>query len=176
MNTSKKSKIRNFICSIIATFAFILSSVSLLNFNKNFNSTDAAIDLSNKVEIENSNFTKNSDNIFPIKSISGFKAYSNNAETTETNPNCGVIDLSDDDYSTRFAIAKENREGLDNQVLLLTSESSNINFGYRTTKTIQMKANSNYMLTVDVFTEQNATPVVRSVQKSSVGKPNGEQN
>lgn len=157
MNTNKKSKIRNFICSILATFAFVLASVSILNFNKETEKAFAAIDLSNTIEIENSNFTKDSDSIFPIKSITGFTAYSKGVEATEKNPNCGVIDLSDDDYSTRFSIAKENREGIDNHVLMLSSESTDIDFGYRTKKAISMNANSNYMITVDVYTEQNAS-------------------
>ncbi len=156
MNTNKKSKIRNFICSILATFAFVLTSVSLLNFNKEMQNTQAAIDLNNTIEIENSNFTKDTDSIFPIKSISGFTAYSKGQESADKNPNCGVIDLSDDDYSTRFSLAKENREGIDNHVLMLTSESTDIDFGYRTKKAISMSANSNYLVTVDVYTEENA--------------------
>jgi len=156
MNTNIKSKTKTFICSIIAAFAFVLASLSMLNFNKSTKHVNAAVDLSNTIEIDNSNFTKDTDNVFPIKTISDFTAFSNNTEASATNPNCGVIDLTDDEYSTRFAIAKESREGIDNHVLMLTSESTNINFGYRTKKAISMKANSNYMLTVDVFTENNA--------------------
>lgn len=155
MNTSTKTKNKNFICSIIAAFAFILASLSIINFNKTTNNV-YALDLSNTIEIENANFTKDTDNIFPIKTISGFTAYSNGIEATEKNPNCGVIDLEDDDYKTRFAIAKEGKIRPDDKVLMLTSESTGINFGYRTKKTIDMAANSNYMVTVDVYTEQNA--------------------
>ena len=43
MNTNKKSKIRNFICSILAIFAFVLASVSILNFNKETEKAYAAI-------------------------------------------------------------------------------------------------------------------------------------
>jgi len=155
MNTSTKTKNKKFICTILAAFAFILASLSIINFNKTTNNV-YALDLSNTIEIENANFTKDTDNIFPIKTISGFSAYSNGVAATENNPNCGVIDLSDDDYSTRFAVAKEGKISTDDKVLMLTSESTNINFGYRTKKTIDMAANSNYMVTADVFTEQNA--------------------
>lgn len=155
MNTNRKSKIRNLLCSIIAIFAFALANISLLSF-KATNEVYADSNASNEIEINNSNFTKDSSNIFPIKSVSGFTAYSNNEEASVTNPNCGVIDLSDDDYSTRFSIAKENRVEIDNRVLMLTSESTNVNFGYRTSNSISMNANSNYMITVDVYTEENA--------------------
>ena len=154
MNTNRKSKIRNLLCSIIAIFAFIFTNIFLLSTK----ATNVYADLSNsnKIEINNENFTKDSGNIFPIKSVTGFTAYSNNEEASNSNPNCGVIDLLDDDYATRFSIAQENRLGIDNRVLMLSSESQDINFGYRTKEAIKMNANSNYMVTVDVYTEQNA--------------------
>ena len=54
MNTSIKTKNKNFICTILAAFAFILASLSIINFNKTTNNV-YALDLSNTIEIENAN-------------------------------------------------------------------------------------------------------------------------
>lgn len=156
MNTKSNSKLRNFLCSVIAVFVFTLANLSFLHFSKESYTVYASSSSDNQIEISNSNFNKDSDNTFPIKNITGFTAYNGDKEATNSNPNCGVIDLTDDDYSTRFAIAKEGRTSLDNYVLMLSSTASGVNYGYRTKSAISMNANSNYMITVDVFNATDA--------------------
>lgn len=156
MITKLNSKLKNFLCSVIAIFVFTLANLSFLHFSKETCNTYANSS-SNKIEISNANFNKDSDNSYPIKSITGFTAYNNNKEATDSNSDCGVINLTDDDYSTEYAIAREGRTSLDDYVLMLTSSTSNVNYGYRTKNSISMNANSNYMLTVDVFNVTNAS-------------------
>lgn len=147
MNT-KKNTIKNLICSITAVLLFILANIGVLSFTKKEVKVFAASE-SSEITINNSNFKNDTTSSYPIKNPSDFKA------TVSTN-NSGVINLSHDDYSTRFAKAKSSKLSTDDYVLMLTSNSINSNHGYTTQNEIKMEANSNYMVTVAAFTENDA--------------------
>lgn len=155
MNT-KKNTIKNIFCSIIAFLMFALANVGIMSISKKQFEVFAA-DESNEVSISNSNFTSDKKTSYPIKSPSGYDSYSDNKETSNPSSKSGVINLAHDDYSSKFSIAKEGRTGLDDYVLMLTSDSPNVNYGYRTETAISMNANSNYMITVDVYNDTNSS-------------------
>ena len=155
MNT-KKFTLRNLICSIAAFAVLVLANIGLLNISKPTKNVYAA-DGYTTVTISNPNFNGNTSSTYPFKPNS-YSIYKNGQSSSgDSSIKSGVINLSDEDYSTKFANAKENRVGLDDYVLMLESKTTSFGYyGYRTDSAVTMNADSNYMITVDVYTYTNA--------------------
>ena len=116
------------------------------------------------VNITNANFNSNTSSNYPY-SPNGYTAYNhgvtvNSSDNMDANVKAGVINLSNEDYETRFSLAK--RTSLDDYVLMIDSTDKDdhtvmhaANYGFQTNSVITLDKNSKYMLTVDVFTATN---------------------
>ena len=165
MNTKKRT-IKSILCCSTACSALALAGFGAMNINNPQHQVFAAGVNSIPVSISNSNFDSNTKTSYPF-SPSSYSAYNqgikvDSSSEAEANVNAGVINLSNEKYSTRFSLAK--RSSLDNYVLMIdsTKEENNkitmhsANYGYQTSSTFKLDANSKYAFTVDVFTATDA--------------------
>ncbi|MBO5954750.1 MAG: hypothetical protein J6Q13_02130, partial [Clostridia bacterium] len=117
------------------------------------------------VTISNANFDESKKSSYPY-SPSSYTAYNqgkkvDSSSEVKANVKAGVINLSNEDYATRFALAK--RDSLDDYVLMIDSKDENsdsyhsVNYGFQTNSTTKLEANSKYMFTVDVFNLTNTS-------------------
>lgn len=161
MNTKKKT-IKKLLCYSTSFAMLSLASAGILSVaNPNFY-VDAAAEAGKvQVSINNSNFKDNTKSSYPF-APSDFDAYRGNVKsesTSDDNINAGVINLSSDDYVNKFANATRGSK-YDKYVLMLDSTKDGahqVNYGFRTKKPVEMSSNSNYVVSVDVYTEQNAS-------------------
>lgn len=165
MNTKKKT-IKSILCCTTACSAVALAGLGAMNIAKpDYNVLAKGVD-SIPVSISNSNFDNSTKTSYPFNP-SSYNQYNNGVkvETSNSNKaniNAGVINLSHEDYLSRFTLAK--RDSLDNYVLMIDSSKTEngvttvheANYGFQTSSTIKMEANSKYMFTVDVFTATDA--------------------
>lgn len=92
---------------------------------------------------------------------SGYTAYVGYTQDTESSRKtgpivAGAINLEDSEYINKFTNATRDTATYGKNVLMIDSQKNIVNFGYQTSKAIEMVANSNYIITVDVYTETNA--------------------
>lgn len=159
MNTKKKT-IKSILGCTTACSAVLLSGVGIMNINNpNCNVYATGVD-SISVDISNANFNSNTSSTYPFKP-NNFTATASSADSKAIT--AGVVNLSNEKYETRFALAK--RSSLDNYVLMIDSSKEdengnvtahNVEYGYQTSSTIKLDANSKYMFSVDVFTATDA--------------------
>lgn len=165
MNTKKKT-IKSILCCTTACSALALAGVGALNINNPKYEVFATGVSSIPVSISNANFNSSTKTSYPY-SPSSYTAYNQGAKVdsnsdSDANISAGVINLSNEKYESKFALAK--RTSLDDYVLMIDSTTEtdgkttmhNANYGFQTSSSIKMDANSKYMFTVDVFTVTNA--------------------
>ena len=160
MNTKKKT-----IKSILGCTALLLGGVGAMNMVKPNYETYATGVGSIPVSITNANFNTSTQSSYPY-SPSGYNEYNHGQKVTssdniEANVEAGVINLTSESYESRFVLAK--RTSLDNYVLMIDSTDKDnnsvmhtVNYGFQTSSSVTLEANSKYMFTVDVFTATNA--------------------
>ena len=163
MNTKKKT-IKTILCCSTACSAVALAGLGALNIASPKYEVFATGVNSIPVSISNSNFDSSTKTSYPY-SPSSYTAYNQGVKVDSDNTaniSSGVINLSNENYKTKFALAK--RSSLDDYVLMIDSTTDidgkitmhTANYGYQTSSTFKMEANSKYMFTVDVFTATNA--------------------
>ncbi len=167
MNTKKKT-IKRLIGGTAVCSTLLVAGVGAVAFNTPKLDVHAYNADSTKVEISNSNFNSNTSSSFPF-SPNSYTAFSNgkkveNGDSVKTNATAGVIDLTNEKYATKFALAK--RDHIDKYVLMIDSSKEDadkdevtyhsVNYEYRNTSTLTLEANSRYMFSVDVFTVTNS--------------------
>ena len=162
MNTKKRT-IKSILCCSTACSALALAGLGAININNPKYEVFAAGVNSIPVSISNSNFNSNTKTSYPY-SPSSYTAYNqgikvDTSSDMDANINAGVINLSNEKYSTRFSLAK--RTSLDNYVLMIDSTKEDgtkhtANYGYQTSSSFKLEANSKYAFTVDVFTATDA--------------------
>lgn len=165
MNTKKKT-IKSILCCSTACSAVALAGLGALNIATPKYEVFATGVNNIPVSISNANFNSNTKTSYPYSPSSytaynqGIKVESNN--NIEANISAGVINLSNEKFENRFALAK--RTSLDDYVLMIDSTTEDdgkttmheANYGFQTSSTFKMDAASKYMFTVDVFTATNA--------------------
>ncbi len=162
---TKKKTIKSILGCTTACSALLMTGVGALNLNqKDYTAYAVGVD-SIPVSISNSNFNSNTSSSYPY-SPSSYTAYNHGVKVDSSNDNkanvnAGVINLSNEKYETRFALAK--RSSLDDYVLMIDSTDKDnaetmhvANYGFQTSSSFTLDANSKYMFTVDVFTATNA--------------------
>lgn len=165
MNTKKKT-IKSILCCTTACSALAMAGIGAININNPKYEVFATGTNSIPVSISNANFNSNTKTSYPY-SPSNFNAYNQgikveSSSNVSANINAGVINLSNEKYETKFSQAKRN--SLDDYVLMIDSSTEkdgkttmhNANYGFQTSSSIKMDADSKYMFTVDVFTATNA--------------------
>lgn len=152
--STNKNLTKKLILSITAIMMFILANIGLVKFNNKVE-VSAANETSN-LSVTNAEFANNKNQSYPYTTPSGYTAYAFGEElpSGQKNENCGVIDLTNEDYKTRFEDAINLNT--DNYCLMLTSSDANSDFGYRTNDSLSLNANSNYIFSVSAYTETTA--------------------
>ena len=161
---TKKKTIKTVLGCTTACSALLITGAGALALNQPDYKTYAVGVDSIPVSITNSNFNNNTSSSYPY-SPSSYTAYNHGVKVesgnnNEANVKAGVINLSNEKYETRFSLAK--RSSYDDYVLMIdsTDEKSEtmhvVNYGYQTSSSFKLDANSKYMFTVDVFTATNA--------------------
>ena len=160
MNTKKKT-IKSILGCTTACSAILLSGVGIMNLQNPSQKIHAVSVDSITVDINNANFNDSTSSSYPF-SPNNFVA-SETSSGAEANITAGVINLSNEKYETKFSNAK--RTSLDNYVLMIDSTKEDdkgnvtmhtVDYGYSTSSSITLDANSKYMFTVDVFTATDA--------------------
>jgi len=165
MNTKKRT-IKRILGCTTACSALALAGFGAMNINNSNHIVFAAYADSIPVSISNSNFNTNTSSNYPY-SPNSFTAYNqgikvDSSSVSDANINAGVINLTNEKYSKRFSLAR--RTSLDDYVLMIDSTKEvngnttmhNANYGYQTSSSFKLDANSKYAFTVDVFTSTNA--------------------
>ncbi len=161
---TKKSTIKTIIGCTTACSALMLAGFGAMNLNSPKYETYATGVDSIPVSISNANFNSNTSSSYPYSPnnytayINGNKVSSSNNE--ESNVSAGVINLSNEKFESRFALAK--RSSIDDYVLMIDSTDEDdrtamhtVDYGFQTSSSIKLDANSKYMFTVDVFNATN---------------------
>ena len=160
---TKSKTIKSILGCASACSAIALGGVGAMNM-QTANFETYAVGVNNiAISITNANFDNSTNSNYPY-SPSGYTAYNQGVKvssSSDANIQAGVINLTNEDYETRFSLAK--RPSLDNHVLMIDSTDKdnrslmhNANYGFQTNSSISLDANSKYMFTVDVFTAINA--------------------
>lgn len=165
MNTKKKT-IKSILGCTTACSALIMAGVGAIDLTKpNIETYATNVDMI-PVSISNSNFDSNKSSSYPYSPNSftayvGDKTASSSNNSVKNNIKAGVINLSNEDYETKFSLAK--RDSLDDYILMIDSTDKDdetkkhtVNYGYRTNSSFTLDVNSKYMFTIDVFTATNA--------------------
>ena len=149
MNT-KRFTLKFILTSIISAILIVMASTGILYLRNAPKKVSASNSDMLKIDLTNGNFNESTKSSYPYNP-NGFTAAANN-DSKKT----GVINLHHDDYTNKFTNAKRSN-GYDNYVLMLESDGT-INYGFETSSSnsISIKANSHYMITVDVYTETDA--------------------
>jgi len=137
------------VLSIVASFgAFTLKQPSLTAYADNENTLP--------ISISNANFNSDNTSSYPDTSFTGFTADYEASTDKESSLKAGVINLQNENYKNKFSNAKRG-DGYDDYVLMIESNAS-IKYGYKTSSsnTIEIKPNSYYMVTFDVYTETDS--------------------
>ncbi len=161
---TKKKTIKSILGCTTACSALLMTGACALTLNQPKYETYAVGVDSIPFSISNSNFNSNTSSSYPY-SPNNFTAYNHGAKVDSSNDdanvNAGVVNLSNEKYETRFSLAK--RTSLDDYVLMIDSTDKDdenithsVNYGFQTTSTFKLDANSKYMVSVDVFTATNA--------------------
>jgi len=162
---TKSKTIKSILGCATACSALTLGGVGLANMQSaNFNTY--AVGVNNiEVSLTNPNFNNSTSSNYPF-SPSGYTAYNqgvkvSSSDNADPNVQAGVINLSSEDYESRFILAK--RTSMDNYVLMIDStdkENNSVkhaaNYGFQINNNVTLDKNSKYMFTVDVFTATNA--------------------
>ena len=161
---TKNKTIKSILGCTVACSAVLLGGIGAASFNNEKINTQAVFVDNIPVSLSNPNFNKNTSSSYPF-SPNDYSAYNqgvkvDSSASSDSNINAGVINLSNEDYETRFSLAK--RTSLDNYVLMIDSTDKddhsimhNANYGFQTNSAISLDKNSKYMITVDVFTATN---------------------
>ncbi len=163
---TKNKTIKSILGCASACSALMLGGVGAMNLNNTANYNVSAYGVDNiSVNITNSSFNNSTSSNYPF-SPSGYSAYNHNNKVSSTsnvedNVQAGVINLSNENYKSRFSLAK--RTSLDDYVLMIDSTDKdnnsvmhNVNYGFRTNSGVSLEENSKYMVTVDVFSATNS--------------------
>ena len=126
MNT-KKNTIKSVLCCITGGAMLTMAGLGVAKIQKNNFETYAVGADSILVNISNSNFNESTQSTYPYKP-SSFTAYngdvkdeSSSNDTTQSNIKAGVINLDNENYSSKFSLAK--RSSLDDYVLMIDSST-----------------------------------------------------
>lgn len=165
MNIKKKTT-KIIICYIASLVMIVMANLGFLAITKTnqLDFVSASGENMLQVSISNSNFNSNTSSSYPYAPNS-YDVYNYNTKlsSSDTKPvSAGVINLQNSKYSSKFSNALRGNN-LDSYVLMIDSSKevgdetvyNTANFGYRTSSAISMSANSNYMVTADVFTLNN---------------------
>ena len=97
--STNKNLTKKIILSISAIVMFILANIGLAKFNNNVKVS--AANETSKLTITNSEFANNKNQSYPYATPSGYTAYiyDEQVPSGQKNENCGVINLSNEDYS-----------------------------------------------------------------------------
>lgn len=162
---TKKKTIKTIVCCASACSALALTGLASLKLQQPNHEVFATGVESIPVSITNSNFNSTTNSNYPFNP-SSYEAYIGNAKVNSSNEDlnitAGVINLTNEKYENKFSSAK--RTSLDNYVLMIdsTKEEENktlyhtANYGFRTSSSFSLDADSKYMFTVDVFTATDA--------------------
>ncbi len=161
MNTSKKT-IKTILGCTSACSAILLSGAGVMNLTRpNYEVQAVSVD-SISVSISNSNFNNSTSTSYPFSPSSFTETGSSNG--AEANVTAGVIKLSHEKYSSDFKDAV--RDSLDDDYVLMINSTKKddknnvtshvVEYGYTTNSSINLEANSKYMITADVFTATDA--------------------
>jgi len=142
MNT-KQNTLKNILCSLIGIILIVMAQFGLVMLKQpNFkvmaeNSTNNG---SVPITITNPSFSSST------SKVTGFESFG-----YISNTDSNIVDLSKNDYPNA------KRESADNYVLGISSKSY-ANYGYKNSSSnlIKLDPNSNYMITVDVYTNANS--------------------
>ncbi len=139
-------------------FALTLGGAIAICNNNNFKNSFAS-STSVPVEITNGNFNKSTKST-DIFNPSSFTSYDDVKEISLSNEETnavkgGVINLgkTDSKYYSSFQNAKTSRP--DDYVLMIQSLNSSRTIGFRSNNSIKLDKNSNYLFSVDVYTNSN---------------------
>ena len=158
---NKKKTFKSILCCTAACSAITMAGVGFCNLNSSSADVFATGADSISVELTNANFNSNTSSSYPYNP-NGYNAVSNGTDaSSDANVDAGVINLSNEKYSSRFSLAK--RTSLDNYVLMIDSSKEvdgnrvfhSVNYGFMSSSDISLDANSRYMLTADVFSATN---------------------
>lgn len=164
--TTKKNYLKLLFTGIVGLVSICLASVGLLSFKHTTNAKADFIGDNKELTITNQNFTNEKNaSTYPAKPDSFTAYYGNekveNDSSIKANVSAGTIDLTDGEFKNKFPNATQ---AVDDYVLMIDSTKEvdgetikyNTNYGFRTNNTINIEANSNYIITVSVYTLQNA--------------------
>ncbi len=142
-----KSTIKKSICAMLTLFLFFLSSIGLLNILSRQPVFAYTTDNAKALTIENANFNANTKNEYPF-APSAFTLCDptfNSISQDNLNVEAGVINIEN-------TTIKRNPLSEDNYVLKLGSKN-HAYIGYTTESTITLNADSYYLVSVDVYTD-----------------------
>ena len=155
---NKKKVLKSILCCTAMCSAVTMAGAGLHAINNQSGEVYATGVDSMKIELTNPNFNSNTSSSYPYNP-NGYTAVNYNSTNSDldANVNAGVINLTHEDYSSRFSNAK--RTSLDNYVLMIDSSKESdgnrvyhsVNYGFQSSSDISLDANSKYMLTADVF-------------------------
>ena len=158
----KKNVLKSILCCTAMCSAVTMAGAGLHNLNNSNGEVLATGVDSMMIELTNPNFNSNTSSTYPYNP-NGYSAINHNSTESSVNANvdAGVINLSNENYSSRFSLAK--RTSLDNYVLMIDSSKEvdgnrvyhSVNYGFQSSSDISLEANSKYMLTADVFCATN---------------------
>ena len=132
-------------CAVLSVAIFCLAVTGLLFFRKPEAQAYAAFVSASPVTISNSNFNNSPSSSYPFQP-SGYS----HKDVDDAGVEAGVINLTNEKYKDLY---KKNSE--DDYVLMIKSKNHGSDFSYTTSSAISMDANSHYMVTVDVYTNNN---------------------
>ncbi|MBR1988668.1 MAG: hypothetical protein IKA36_06515, partial [Clostridia bacterium] len=135
----------------IAMLLILLSGIGLFQIQNRQFKTEAAMQATN-ITISNANFNSSPSTSYPF-SPSSFKS---SASASEYGVEAGVISLKKYNFS---------QNSTDDYALMIKSNSPTY-FGYTTSSSISLKANSYYMISVDVMTSNLGKANLELIQNS----------
>lgn len=152
----QKTLLKKIICGATTLSMATLAVTGLFCISPKNIDVKAATDNMAKVEISNSNFTSKSTKNQP----SNFTAFNKTGNVTDfdnLNIEAKVIDIESTTYKSKYKNL-ERGSNFDKNVLMISNDDTNHKtyFGYKTSENITMAADSNYMVTVDVYTDTKA--------------------
>ncbi len=152
----RRNLLKNIMCYLTALVLILFTNIGLINLI-DFETIAYAINNKTEITIANQNFNNSPDSEYPFDPT----GFTPSQDTDSAGVNAGVINVDEEEYSKY----KTDETFRDEYVLMIdstvsTSEdnqstSHNANFGFTTNDSITLEANSNYMISVDVYTSNN---------------------
>ncbi|HJD06056.1 MAG TPA: hypothetical protein IAB72_04230 [Candidatus Onthoplasma faecipullorum] len=149
MKTKKQRIIKNTFSYLLAFTLFICANFGLISvLMPDYVSYAANTTNPNEITISNSNFDSNTSNNYPFSPDN----FTPSLDEDNAGVEAGVINLEADDYKDIYT---QNPMSDDPYVLMIKSENAGSDFSYTTDEAVTLNKSSNYMFTVDVYTDNN---------------------